>query len=331
MIAVTDRPDTVSDLLPEPSSWTEWRRDTPLDAATSALWNELSSGAEAWSATEASRPAERATQPWSRILLLAEAPRSQFDLLSGPLSALVHEVGPVISVALAGRRFHGQRGRAWRAVHGNLHLSVARPANLMVPRDAAALSMLPALAVTDALAAVMGPQVQPGIKWVNDVLVGGRKVAGVLTATHVRGGHIDLVIFGVGVNVACAPAVEPTPFVPGVGCLRECPGGARVTLREVLWEVVDCLETRIEALQRGGHSASALLADYRRASLVIGRRVRIWDECAVGGDVAAWPAPAAAGLVVDIEPDLCLRLHDRTERVESGRLAFEDACEAFGL
>jgi len=137
------------------------------------------------------------------------------------------------------------------------------------------------------------------------------------------------VAFGMGVNVVCAPSIEPTPFVPAVGCLRECAGAAQVTLRDVLWAVLAAVAKRLDGLHLGGHSA--LLAEYRRVSLVIGQKVRVWDERAVEGDVTTWSAPSAAGLVADIEPDLSLRLEGRSQRVERGRLAFEEACRAFGL
>jgi biotin-(acetyl-CoA carboxylase) ligase len=47
------------------------------------------------------------------------------------------------------------------------------------------------------------------VKWPNDILVRGRKLAGVLTESSSSSGRVDWVVVGIGVNVAVAPATSP--------------------------------------------------------------------------------------------------------------------------
>jgi biotin-[acetyl-CoA-carboxylase] ligase BirA-like protein len=262
------------------------------------------------------------------LVLVANAPGSQFDLLRDQIAGPVRDVGPTACVALEGRNFHGHRGRPWQAARGNLHLSAAWPTRLPAATWAACLSMLPAVAVVDALTAVTNGAVRPGTKWVNDVLVPAGKLAGVLTATQVLGGDIDLVVFGIGLNVATAPQIEPTPFVPSAACLRECEGADRVTLGAVLRALIDALASRLVRLEHEG--PLPVWRDYVRSSLVVGRRVRVWDERAIEGlEMPAWPAAIAAGVVTGIGPDLTLSIEGSAGPVARGRLAFEEACAAF--
>jgi biotin-[acetyl-CoA-carboxylase] ligase BirA-like protein len=328
MIVLTDQPDAASPLVAPAPARGDWRPAPQLDAATSALWSVLGHGAPAW---VLDAPAENQARTfWSRLLVVAHATASQYDLLRGELADVVHRAGPVACLALEGRNFHGQRGRPWMAAPGNLHLSVAIPVRLPVATYAASLSMLPAVTVVEAVRAATGGAVRPGIKWVNDIVVPAGKLAGVLTATQVLGGDIDLVVIGIGINVAAAPRVEPTPFVPAVACVSRCEGGERVTLPAVLWAVLDALAARLSVLDREGPSRT--WHDYARSSIVTGQRVRVWDErLPEGADPRTWPAPLAAGRVAAIGPDLALTFDGRAERIDRGRLAFEDVCRTFGL
>lgn len=102
----------------------------------------------------------------------------------------------------------GRQGARWHSPAGrSLLLSVL----LRPPRAAAGSGMLPlgtALAVCRALEG-MGA-VDPAVKWPNDVLLGGRKVSGILVET--RGAAA---VVGIGINVL----QEPSDFPPGVaGC-----------------------------------------------------------------------------------------------------------------
>ena len=71
------------------------------------------------------------------------------------------------------------------------------------PAIVAQLSFVAALALADALAGVLGPAARLSLKWPNDVLLDGRKLAGILLESE--SGHPAPLAIGVGVNLAAAP------------------------------------------------------------------------------------------------------------------------------
>jgi BirA family biotin operon repressor/biotin-[acetyl-CoA-carboxylase] ligase len=103
----------------------------------------------------------------------------------------------------------GRRGRDWNSPPGNLYASLLlRPA---VPAARAGeLSILGAVAAADAVTAMGGRAVS--LKWPNDVLAGGRKVAGVLTESAAGAGQgLDWVVIGCGINLISHPAETRWP------------------------------------------------------------------------------------------------------------------------
>lgn len=88
----------------------------------------------------------------------------------------------------------GTKGRAWSAPKGGLYLSFV----LRGLPDAQLLSLALGNAVCDTLE-VAG--VEPRLKWVNDVLVNGKKVAGILVEAESIGPVVDFIVAGIGLNV----------------------------------------------------------------------------------------------------------------------------------
>lgn len=101
----------------------------------------------------------------------------------------------------------GSRGRGWQSPIGNLSLSVLlRPSGTL--SDAAGWPLLTGIAVADAICPLLPDRTALTLKWPNDVLLRGRKLAGILidTALDPAGGLRWLVI-GLGANLAVAPEV----------------------------------------------------------------------------------------------------------------------------
>jgi BirA family biotin operon repressor/biotin-[acetyl-CoA-carboxylase] ligase len=94
---------------------------------------------------------------------------------------------------------HGRLGKSWFSPPGvNLYASVLfRPQ--IPPRDVAGFSFLSSVALADAIT-TEGIE-DSTIKWPNDLLVGGKKVAGTLVESATIGDRVDYVILGVGVNL----------------------------------------------------------------------------------------------------------------------------------
>jgi BirA family biotin operon repressor/biotin-[acetyl-CoA-carboxylase] ligase len=75
-------------------------------------------------------------------------------------------------------------------------------------REAAAMSLLSGLALAEAIAAILPPGPRLALKWPNDLLLQGDKLAGILLESHGDGqGGVAWVIPGIGVNLAHAPAL----------------------------------------------------------------------------------------------------------------------------
>ena len=98
----------------------------------------------------------------------------------------------------------GRRGRIWLSPPGNLYLSlVLRPG--VAPARAAQLGFVAALGLGDALAPLLGA-LPLRYKWPNDLLVGGRKLAGILLESETSvSDHVDFVVVGIGFNIVSAP------------------------------------------------------------------------------------------------------------------------------
>lgn len=110
----------------------------------------------------------------------------------------------------------GRRGRPWVSPPGNLYTSL-----VMRPTEAADLvalrSFAAALALHDACAALTGRPESFALKWPNDLLLNGGKLAGILLEAQGASGRVDHLAIGMGVNLAHAPrpdAVEPGALRP---------------------------------------------------------------------------------------------------------------------
>lgn len=94
---------------------------------------------------------------------------------------------------------HGRRGRPWHSPPGvNLYLStLLRPP--LEPRHVAPITLGVAVAVARAL--TQTAHVHPTLKWPNDLLLSGKKIAGILTEMRTLGDTLSFLVIGVGVNV----------------------------------------------------------------------------------------------------------------------------------
>lgn len=105
----------------------------------------------------------------------------------------------VIATTQTGGR--GREGRSWASPEGGLYLSaVLRPPLPLA--DVPPMTLAIGIATCDAVRAVGASAV---IKWPNDLLVDGRKLAGVLLEAHSQGGKLEAVVMGIGINLTRTP------------------------------------------------------------------------------------------------------------------------------
>jgi len=144
--------------------------------------------------------------------------------------------GPVWIMAHHQTAARGRRGRAWANPKGNLAATLLmRPQGN--PEQAALRSFVAALALYDACVAVTGRAAGLSLKWPNDVLLNGGKLAGILLESTGQGQGVSHLAIGIGVNLSEAPpayAVEQSAVRP-VSLLSET--GAAVIPEDFLTEL----------------------------------------------------------------------------------------------
>jgi BirA family biotin operon repressor/biotin-[acetyl-CoA-carboxylase] ligase len=198
--------------------------------------------------------------PWAALDVVGETGSTNADLAQRARDGAPDRSVLVAEHQSAGR---GRRDRVWESPpRAGIAVSVLlRPA--VPPSRWAWLGMLAALAVTDALRTDCG--LDAVLKWPNDVLVDGRKIAGLLSVTAPPDG----VVVGIGLNVSQTADELPVPTATSLRL-----AGSAVTDRDpVLRAVLRRLARRYDAWLAAGGSGVA--PAYRERCDTIGRAVRV--------------------------------------------------------
>ena len=163
----------------------------------------------------------------------------------------------------------GRRGRHWVSPVGNLYSStVLRPD--CVAQRAAELGFAAALAVSDIVPT--GREVR--VKWPNDVMVDGGKVAGILLESSIgQGGRVEHVVAGIGVNVGFAPQVAEMRY-PGAAL-----GGS---VEAALERLAQALARRLAEWRHNGFEAVRTAWLAKAGPLGVAVDVRLADELVQG-------------------------------------------------
>lgn len=195
-------------------------------------------------------------------------------------------------------RGRGRFRRSWMSPPGaSLLVSVLlRPGPELLPT----LSMICALAVPRAIRRVC-PELAPEIKWPNDVLIGGRKVCGILVEV-VRGdtGGEQFAVAGIGVNVNWDTASIPEIADASTSLSRET--GGEVSRLDLLCALLEEMEALYVEAREGGD----VFTQWRAALVNLGKRV------SVSGSDSTFE-----GVALDVEPSggLVVRTDDGQRRV----------------
>ena len=166
----------------------------------------------------------------------------------------------------AGRGRYGRQ--FFSPVDSGVYLSLLLRPTAYSPQQATCLTAAAAAVMCQAIEAVTGQQ--PGIKWVNDIFLHGKKVCGILTeaAVGLETGTLNYMVLGAGVNLY--PPAEGFPeeiqSIAGSVLEHSCPEAKNRLVGEFLnrfWDFYAHQECR------------AYLEDYRARSLAIGRNVTV--------------------------------------------------------
>jgi BirA family biotin operon repressor/biotin-[acetyl-CoA-carboxylase] ligase len=256
-------------------------------------------------------------QRWQYLFVAESSSRSQYDLLIEQ-KRLGHSIPDgVLCLSGAGSGLHGLRQRPWAAEAGNIHLSVHLLPPATVTTSGIPFMVLAAVSVLDAIDSVQGLGETAGIKWVNDILLGDAKVAGVLAYTEGAGKAVDAAVLGIGLNVETTPTVEGTLFVPCVGSISDFSADcAACTQGNLFGELLTALDRNYQLLLDG--CSGELLDRYRERSIVVGREVTVYVD-----DVKSPLQTIARGMVERVGDNLELFFAGCDAPVTRGRLVLE--------
>lgn len=214
---------------------------------------------------------------WKELYLVKHARSSQYDRLIDLSHQNVELSDGIVCIAGSGDGFHGFKNRNWVTLPGNIHLSAYMSPRKNVESFHVGFTILSAVSVIQTLDRMPGLEGKAGIKWVNDILIDGAKVCGVLAQTQSQGSRVIGAVIGIGLNVGNSPKVEPTPFVPTTACLRDFVPNPDLCRQDIVFkDFVTILASNYQKLI-SGHFRE-LLDVYRERSIALGRDVIIYSD-----------------------------------------------------
>jgi BirA family biotin operon repressor/biotin-[acetyl-CoA-carboxylase] ligase len=164
----------------------------------------------------------------------------------------------------------GRLGRRWESAPGSGLLTSLLFRPRLEAHDLFSVAALGTLAARDAIDVTAG--VEAGVKWPNDLVVDGAKVAGVLSETRGVGTAELAVVVGIGINVRWPmPGRDATEF--NATCL-DAVAGRRVDREGLLEALLEAVEARRPMLD-DARGRVALIGELESRTVTIGRPVRV--------------------------------------------------------
>jgi BirA family transcriptional regulator, biotin operon repressor / biotin---[acetyl-CoA-carboxylase] ligase len=182
---------------------------------------------------------------------------------------LAREGGIHGQIILARRQFggRGRMQREWQSPRGGLWMSVILKPNLSLA-DASKLTLAASVAIVDALVELY--QLRVGIKWPNDLIYNGQKIAGILGEVVGEWTSVQTLILGIGVN-ANFSRQELSPTVKAT-TLRDILG-YEVDLNALTSSILSHLEDQVRALEE--KSFEKLRSNWMERAVGLGEEVRV--------------------------------------------------------
>jgi BirA family biotin operon repressor/biotin-[acetyl-CoA-carboxylase] ligase len=201
---------------------------------------------------------------------------------------------PHLTVVIAGRqnKGRGRLKRTWLSFEGGLYFTiVVRPE--MPPAFSSRVNFAASMILAQTLRSLF--KVNAAVKWPNDILVDGKKVAGILSEMDAETDRVNFINIGIGVNVNN----DPTPYEPLASSLKKILG-KEVRKKELLQVFLDRFENRINEADLVN-----VVSEWKRYTETLNRHVKIVTTREV-----------AQGLAVDVDDDgaLILKLPDGTSK-----------------
>lgn len=203
----------------------------------------------------------------------------------------------------------GRRGRNWFSPPGaGIYMSlIIRPA--ILPQEAPRFALLTAAAVAEAVKEIT--LLEARIKWPNDILVGGRKLGGILTEVSMDMDRVEYMIVGLGLNVNMAREAFP-PDLKEIGTSIRAEANRSFPRVPLVRRILERFEETYEEYRRQGFAS--IRKRWQAFTDMIGRKVAVETL-----------GQRLTGEVVDFDEDgyLVIRQHNGGEvRIFSGDVSF---------
>ena len=200
----------------------------------------------------------------------------------------------------------GRLGRAWTSPKSKgLYFSVILRPNLPLNK-LAQLTLMSAVALAEAIEETS--DLKPSIKWPNDILLDGQKLAGILTELRAESDQVKFVVVGIGLNVNTADH----QLIPGASSLKVAAGRN--------FNRIHVFQAILRSLEKGyfkllNHEFALVMGEWKKRSATLKKRVRITDSLGV-----------IEGEAVDLDEDGALLI-----RKDNGMIVKKSAGDVFLL
>ena len=219
------------------------------------------------------------------------------------------EGAPHGTVLIAGHQTQGRgrMGRSFQSPEGaGVYLSVILRPNCP-PEQLMHLTCAAGVAIVEAVEIVSG--IRPQVKWINDLVIGSKKLGGILTQMSVEGGLVRYAIIGIGINCLQKTGDFP-PQIAEIATSLSMAAGRSILPGELAAAMVEAL-WRMDSMLFTGKDH--LMAAYKKNCITLGKQIQV-----IRGDEIR---PGKA-LDVDADGGLLVQYPDGTrETVSSGEVS----------
>lgn len=202
----------------------------------------------------------------------------------------------------------GRLCRHWASPPGGVWMSLILKPEMPLAR-VYQINMAVSVAVSRAIFSLLG--LEAGIKWPNDLLIGERKICGILMEVSAEVGRLDYAVVGLGINANVRLSNFPAEWM---ATSLACESGHEVNRRDLIQRILMDIEKAYDMM-----GSSEIYEEWRRRSITLGRCVRINSN-----------SGALLGVVEDLNEDgaLLLRTERGRQRVLAGDCIHLRALEA---
>lgn len=198
----------------------------------------------------------------------------------------------------------GRLGRIWTSPKGKgLYFSFVLRPNLPL-NQLAQLTLMSAVALAEAIED--SSALKPSIKWPNDILLGSRKLAGILTELRAESDQVKFVIVGIGLNVNASLH----QLTAGASSLKVA-AGQSFNRAQVFQAILRSLEKWYLKLLH--HEFAEIMEEWKKRSATLNKRVRITDSAGI-----------SEGQAIDLDEDGALLI-----RKDNGLIVKKSAGDVF--